>query len=144
MLEFGEDIQLAMAILKACKEVKNSDCLKTKSFQTFRIQSIGFPTQINNKHSDLWVSLFFLNMHPRKLTWNLKRESPGEGKTTSTNYQFLLDSMLVFSGVIFPTYPLGGFILWFSPLYTFSYLVIPKLCKAVPKFINQWSFSGGL
>lgn len=59
MLEFGEDIQLAMAILKAAASgnVGNFDCLKTKSFQAIRIQ-LDF-LQINNKDSELWVRLFF-------------------------------------------------------------------------------------
>ena len=58
MLEFGEDIQLAMAILKArFRATKNFDCLKTKSFQAIRIQ-LDF-LQINNKDSELWVRLFF-------------------------------------------------------------------------------------
>ena len=115
MLEFGEDIQLAMAILKArFRATKNFACLKTKSFQAIRIQ-LGFPT---NQQQRRWVvgAFILLNMHlPKKLTWNLKRKSLEKGKATSTNYQFLWDSMLVVSGVISPTYLLSGFILLFSP-----------------------------
>lgn len=66
MLEFGEDIQLAMAILKARRATKNFDCLKFKSFQAIRTQ-LDF-LQINNKDAELWVRLFLeKNMHlPRR------------------------------------------------------------------------------
>ena len=63
-------------------------------------------------------------------------------KTTSTNYQFLLDSMLVFFRGNIPYISTRWFhSLIFTPLYIllFSH---PQDMQSGTKFMNQWSFSG--